>query len=333
MTTLKDVARKAGVNISTASRALNGNPAISEKTALLVKQAASALNYKPNLSARILKGKKSNMIGVIVPETNSDYFSRLVETLEMRLQERGYFPIIANTKFDREKELDAVDHFLNYYIEGIFVVCVSSAKDLSRYSRKTALYNIPLIALDARKEGADCNQIMVDDMLGMTMAVSHLLEKGHKSIGFIGDAIIEQQGRTEMFRQAIRNNGLNVREEDIETCPDSRFEEAGYKMMKRFLSKKRYPDAYLAGCDDMAIGALRAAYENNLSIPDDIAIIGNDNGRASNYLHKRLTTLSPPIEKMSCLGVDMMIECIQNKDSSLTHKITLKPELLIRETT
>lgn len=333
MANLKDVAKKAGVNISTASRALNGNPAISEKTALLVKQAASELNYKPNLSARILKGKKSNMIGIIVPETNSDYFSRLVETLEVRLQEKGYFPIIANTKFDREKELDAVDHFLNYNIEGIFIVCVSSAKDLSRYSRKTALFDIPLIALDTRQEGADCNQIMVDDMLGMTMAIAHLVEKGHSSIGFIGDTIIEQQGRTEMFREAMRNNGLNVREEDIETCQDSRFEEAGYKMMKKVLSKKNHPNAYLAGCDDIAIGALRAVYEAGLAVPEEMAIVGNDNGRAANYLHKRLTTLSPPIEKMSYLGVDMMIECIQNKDSSLTHKITLKSELLLRETT
>lgn len=334
MATLKDVAQKAGVNISTASRALNGSPSISPKTTLLVKQIAKELNYIPNANARILAGKSSKMVGIIVPETNSDYFSKMIETLEMKLQENGYFLIIANTQFDPQKEAAVLDNFMNYNIDGIFLVCSVDIKELTKYHRMLSAREIPLVALDTRLAGADCNQIMVDDVVGLTIAIQHLLERGHKKIGYLADYVIDGQLRTDMFRQALYNNGLTPADHPIISHPTCRFEQAGYEVMKQFLALPSYPSAYLAGYDDMAIGAMRAIEEAGLRIPEDIAIIGNDNGRAGNYLHLRLTTLSPPVEKMAKVGVNMMLDFIQKEEEKdMIHHISLLPELLIRETT
>ena len=333
MATLKDVAQKAGVNISTASRALNGSPHISERTGNLIKQVAKELNYVPNANARILAGKSSHMIGIIVPETNSDYFSKMIEMLETKLQENGYFLMIANTHFNPQKEAEALENFLNYNIDGIFLACSTDTKELTKYHRKLTMQDIPLIALDTRQAGADCNQIMVDDVVGLTMAVHHLLERGHKTIGFLADYIIDEQMRTDMFRQALLNNGLDPEDHPIISHPDCRFEKAGYDVMKQFLARSSHPSAYLAGYDDMAIGAMRAIEEAGLRIPEDIAIIGNDNGRAGDFLHKRLTTLSPPVEKMAKVGVDMMLHSIHKEELDMIHHISLIPELLVRETT
>lgn len=186
MATLKDVAQKAGVNISTASRALNGNSNISEVTKENIRRIAKELNYIPNANARILAGKSSHMIGIIVPETDSDYFSKMINTLEASLQVHDYYLLISNTQYQPDKEQKILETFLNYNIDGVFLSCTVDTARLSRYQVLLNNNNIPLIALDARQPGAVCSQINVDDTAGMVASIQHLLQKGHKSIGYLG---------------------------------------------------------------------------------------------------------------------------------------------------
>lgn len=333
MATLKDVALRAGVNISTASRALNGSKNISKATTNLVQQAARELNYIPNANARILAGKRSNIVGIIVPEIHSDYFAKMINRLEARLQEKGYFLIIANTQYDVHKEARALENFINYNIDGIFLTCVVDMDAMSRYQHLLRENRIPLVALDTRQQGAECHQIMVDDASGLTEAVSHLVQRGHHKIGFLGDYILDLTRRTEMFQKALLHNGLDPDKNPIYSHPSARFEKAGYEDMKYFLSRSGSPRAYIAGYDDIAIGAMRAVWEAGLRIPEDISIIGNDNGRSTDYFYRKLTTLSPPVERMAEVGVDLMMNCISGGENDMVHHITLKPELIIRETT
>lgn len=333
MATLKDVAQKAGVNISTASRALNGNSNISEVTKENIRRIAKELNYIPNANARILAGKSSHMIGIIVPETDSDYFSKMINTLEASLQVHDYYLLISNTQYQPDKEQKILETFLNYNIDGVFLSCTVDTARLSRYQVLLNNNNIPLIALDARQPGAVCSQINVDDTAGMVASIQHLLQKGHKSIGYLGDYIIKATLREKFFKDALAICGLHPDDHPIFTHPDTRFERAGYEGMKYFLSLPEHPTAYLAGYDDIAIGAMRAISEAGLRIPEDIAIIGNDNGRAADFLTRRLTTLAPPVEKMAQIGVELILDSIRNKDLSITHNIFLKPEFIIRETT
>lgn len=332
MTTLKDIAQAAGVSLSTASRVLNGGKGISQKTCEKVLTTAKTLNYIPNLSAKILAGKNSKMIGIIVPEIDSDYFARLIFEVEHQLQKHGYFLLIANTQYQREKEIQALNTFCTYNVDGIFLTCSIETDILDVFSATLNAQNLPLVLLDARLQTREYSDIVVDDTAGMTEAIQLLLTKGHKKIGFIGDYILDVL-RSEMYMDALKKCGLDVAEHPIYSNPSYRFEQSGYETMKQILQQADHPTAFLAGYDRIAIGAMRAITEAGLSVPDDIAIIGNDNASESSYLYKTLTTLAPPVNKMAKLGTEIMLQTIQNGSNDIIHHIYLKPELIIREST
>ena len=191
--------------------------------------------------------------------------------------------------------------------------------------------NIPLILLVARLHTADYSYIMVDDEAGMTDAIRYLRTKGYDRIGFIGDYILDTL-RNELFISALKKNGLDPADNPIYSHPTRRFEQSGYETMKEILKDPNRPKAFLAGYDDIAIGAIRALDEAGLSVPEDIVIIGNDNVRESSYLHKALTTLSPPVTKMARLGSEIMLRAVKGEEDGVIHHISLRPDLIIRET-
>lgn len=332
MTTLKDIAERAGVNVSTASRALNGRKGISEEVRARICSIADELNYTPNLSARIMVGKHSRIIGFVVPEIVSNYFARITSELERQLQDQGYSVMIVNSQFKREKEIEALNNFCKYSVDGIFLACTVHQDVLDQFKPILRDKNIPLVLLEARLHSDDYNYIMIDDEAGMVQAIAYLLKKGYKRIGFMSEYVTDVM-RNAMFVSAIRKNGLDPADNPIYTHPTKRFEEAGYELMQQILRDPNRPRAFLAGYDDMAIGAIRAAEEAGFSVPRDFAIIGNDNIREAPFLHTSLSTLSPPIERMVELGVRMMLDCIREHDLDSIHRVTLKPELILREST
>ena len=331
MITLKDIAQAAGVSQATVSRVLSGGKGISEKTCEKVLAIARDLHYIPNVSAQILAGKNSGMIGMIVPEIDSNYFAPMIYEVERQVQKHGYFLLIANTQYEKEKEIQALNTFCTYNVDGIFLTCTVNADILDTFEPVLEQKHIPLVLLEARFHSDKFSYIMVDDEAGMTEAVAYLKGLGHDRIGFIGDYILDVM-RTDLFRAAIRNNGMDPLENPVYSNPKNRFETGGYETMKHILEDPNRPDAFLAGYDDIAIGAIRAVTEAGLRIPEDIRIIGNDNNREDPYLHKALSTLSPPLGKLAEIGTDIMVHTINEKEDGVVRHIMLKPELIIRET-
>ncbi len=330
--TLQDVAEVAGVNLSTASRALSGTGRISPETRAKVKKIAQELGYQPNQSARILAGKKSRLISFVVPEIDSGYFAKLIYFVEMKLQERGYSLIIANSQFIAEKEAKAIETFANNNVDGIFIASSINFENHKIIQKVKDETNIAVVLLEALANHEDYNYVMIDDTCGMEKSIEYLLGKGHKKIGFISDPILDLI-RKPMYIEALRRNNLNEKDHPLISHPSLRYEQAGYEVMNRFLDMPDMPTAILAGYDDLAIGAIRAIEDRGLHVPEDVAIIGNDDIRQAPYLNKKLTTLSPPVEKMAELGVELMLGVIENKDKDVVHHIVLKPNLIIRETT
>ncbi len=333
MATIKDIAQRSGVDVSTASRALNGKGGVSKKTLEKVKKAAAELNYTPNLSARIIHGMKSHMIGFIVPEIISNYFARIVAEAEQLLQANGYSMLIVNTQFDHQKETDALNTFCRYSVDGIFLACSLHQDVLDQFKPLLRERGIPLVLLEARLHSDSYNYIMIDDEAGMVDAINYLIGKGHDRVGFLSDYLLVHL-RNNMFKAAVQKCGLDPEHCPIYVHPDKRFDPAGYEVMKyQVLNDPNHPIAFLAGYDNIAIGAMRAAEEAGLRIPEDFAVIGNDNIREAQYLYKSLTTLSPPLEKMAETGVKILLNCIEEKDLDTIHRVTMVPELIIREST
>ena len=331
MITLKDIAKKAGVTVSTVSKALNGNSDIADETREMIQSIATELNYRPNIAAQTLAGKASKLIGIIVPEIESNYFVKIVCYLEEVLQSKGYSPILAISNFELQEECDALELFCNRNVDGVFLVCPMHSEIRNYLAHIKSSYGIPVVIIEALTHLPDCDYVMIDDTYGMTMAVKYLMEKGHQKIGFITDST-NTAIRLPMFQEAMSKNGLAFEEQYFKSDSE-RFEQGGYNCMKEILIKKDRPTALLTGYDDIAIGAMRAIYEAGLKIPEDIAIVGNDNIRESSFLYQGLTTISPPVREMARMGVDLLIEKIKHNENTVIHNIKLKPELIIRETT
>lgn len=331
MTTLKDIAQAAGVSQATVSRVLNGGKGISAATCARVMDIARELNYIPNVSAKILAGKRSRMIGMIVPEIDSNYFAPMICEVEHQLQKQGYFLLIANTQYQSEKEVQALNTFCTYHVDGIFMTCTVNTDILAQFEPVLEQNHIPVVLLEARVHTDKYSYIMVDDEGGMSEAISYLRGLGYDRVGFIGDYILDTL-RTVRFRNALRRNGMDPADNPVYSNPLHRFEIGGYETMQRILADPDRPSAFLAGYDDIAIGAIRALREAGLRTPEDIRIIGNDNIRESPYLYKSLSTLSPPINQLARIGTEIMISAAAGHEKNVIRHIQLKPELIIRET-
>jgi len=330
LVTLKDIAKRAGVNISTVSRALNHRSDISEETREMIKGIARELNYKPNLTAQALTGKSTKLIGVLVPEIESNYFVKIINYLEEFLRAQGYSMIMTISNFKYNLELEALELFENRNVDGILVAC-SLFDDITKRIDNLKGKHIPVVLIEALTHLPNYDYVMIDDTYGMTLAVKHLIERGHTKIGFISDNM-NADIRYPMYQKAMSNNGLKADDKYVYKKPE-RFEEGGYLAAKEMLSCDDFPTAIITGYDSIAIGVMRAVWEAGYKIPEDFAIIGNDNIREAAYLQKGLTTVSPPVQEMAKMAVNLLIEKIDNPDNKVIHNIKLKPEVIIRETT
>lgn len=332
MASLKDVAQKAGVSLSTASRALSNRPGLAAETYTHVQEIAAQLNYKPNPSARLLAGKHSKIIGIIAPELTSPYFSALIHEIEPLIQKRGYFLLIMNTEFDRQKELDALQTFCSFHVDGVFLPTLANMDVLDTYIKTLSANHIAYVGLEALLHSDNYNYIKIDDTFGMSMAISHFLKKGQKRVCFLSDYLCDTL-RANLYKEALTRNGLQLSDNPIFSHPSKRHEIGGYEIMKTVLNHPNHPHAILAAYDDIAIGAIRAIEEAGFSVPGDYLIIGNDNIRSAPFLHKTLSTLSPPIKKMAEIGVKVLLDQIENKvPPDVVQHVILRPELIIRET-
>jgi LacI family transcriptional regulator len=329
--TLKDIALKAGVNVSTVSRALNKNSDISGTTRESILRIAAELGYRPNYAAQTLAGKASKLVGVLIPDIRSGYFDTIIGFLEEFLTAQGYSPILAITDFDLKREIEALELFCNRQVDGILVSLPTNAGILRHIDEVRATYHIPVVLLESLTHWDNYDDVMVDDAFGMTAAVEYLKGKGHTDFGFLTDET-NYPIRFPMFRAALESNGLAVNEDFVRVSTE-RFEKGGYLAMKALLASGTRPTALLAGYDSIAIGAMRVIYEAGLRIPEDFAIVGNDNIPEASFLYQCLTTIAPPVRELARMGTELLLEKIGDPENKVVHNIRLRPELIIRETT
>lgn len=332
MVTLKDIARKAGVNISSVSKALHDSEEISEQKRNEIKRIAQELNYVPNLSARALTGKGSNSIGIILPEIRSNYYARMMNDIEAELNRTKYTMIMGTTNFDLKKEVQYLNVFCSRSVDGI-VIIGSMNKDIVKYiDAIQKKYDVPVVMLESFVESEQVDYIAIDNRYGISQAIRRFREAGHSRIGFISETI-SARTRLPWFKAAMEEHGLKVDKQHIKIGSE-RFEKGGYESMKQLLAEAERPTAVFASYDDMAIGAMKAIDEFGLSIPDDIALIGFDNIREAEYLLTPLTTVSPPIGEMVNIAIHLLLKNIrakQDHEKRVPQHISLKPGLIVRE--
>ena len=326
--TMRDIAAMLGVNVSTVSRAFNNNPGVGRMTRNKILALSKKLNYFPDLSARALAGKGSSLIGIIVPEIKSNYYTRLVGEIERELNARDYSFIIGCTNFNPDDELKCITAMSQRKVDGI-IISTPSLRTIKKIGKIYKMYNRPILLLESEYELFD--HVDIDSQFGINSAVEHLTSHGVRIFGYIGDRI-SAVGRLPLLEKSLAYNNLPFYK-SLMKVGDERFEFGGYLRMKSLLSAKRKPEAVFATYDHMALGAMKAISEKGMRIPDDISIFGYDNITEAEYMHIPLTTISPPIQEMAQFGVSTIINRINNGSGTDIRNITLKTKLIIREST
>ncbi len=331
MATLKDIARELNIHPSTVSRALNNSSEVGEKTKKRVRETADRLNYVPNLSARALVGKSTRLIGVIIPEFRSNYYVNLINNIETELKQNNYSFILGKTNFEPKNAIYYINIFSQRKVDGLIITGpifkdINKSLDLIQKN-----YRMPILMMEAFMEYPHYDYVNIDNAYGIEEAVKYLITRGCKNFGYIGDKLSSNK-RFPYLKEALSHCGLKIKKEFVKVGSE-RFEEGGYLRMKELLEQKTLPEVLFASYDHMALGAMKAIHEAGLRIPEDISIFGYDNINECEYMYKSLTSISQPIREMTKIGINSLIEKIENKEESSVHHITLKPKLIVREST
>jgi DNA-binding LacI/PurR family transcriptional regulator len=331
MVTLKDIAKKAGVNISTVSKALNDNKEISRGKREEIKRIAEELNYSPNISARTLVGKGSNSIGVIFPEIRSNYYAKMFYYIQNELEDTNFSLIMATTNFELANEKKYIQVFSTRRVDGIVLVASMNKEIENTLNSILKKHHIPFLFIESFIKSKTYDYITIDNRYGVDLAVGYFHKLGFTNIGFICETL-SAHTRHKWFIEALEKRGLVANMRHIKNG-EERFELGGYLRMQELLAEPDCPNAVFVSYDHMAIGAMKAIYDKGLRIPEDISLIGFDNIRESEFLIKPLTTVAPPIKEMVGIGIKTLLDKIEHKEKKVAQHISLHPELIVREST
>lgn len=330
MITLKDIAQMAGVNISTVSRALNDSNEVSDEKKQEIRNIAASLNYTPNYYAKALAGKETKTVGVIVPEISSNYYATMIGAIETGLQDHGYSLIIGVSHHEWKLENHYLNVFWNRKVDGI-LIAGSMYNEITPTINRIHSDNIPIVLIHSFIDHQNYDYVAIDDSYGIGQAIQLFKKQGHRHIGYIASELASRF-RLQILKKIIHDNGLILNEKHIKIGKEAN-EFCGYKYMKELINEGDMPTAILAAYDDIAVGAMRALYEYKYRVPEDISIIGYDNIRQSAFLRCPLTTISPPVEKMEKICLDILFQKIEDKNLKTIQHISLNSELIIREST
>ncbi|WP_231962641.1 LacI family DNA-binding transcriptional regulator [Polaribacter sp. KT25b] len=330
-TTIKDIANVLNISAAAVSKALHNDPRISDKTKKAVKQVAKNLNYQPNHLASALRSGKSNLVGVIVPKTNSNFFSSVIENIEQVLNKEGYNIIITQSKESFKKECDSIDTLLFTQVDGIIASMANETTNLEHFE-KVKSNEIPLILFDRGENDLNVDYIGIDDYNSSHLIVEHLVEQGCKRIAHIGG-----YKRTRIFNNRIKGyvdalNKFNLPLDDELLIESSLTIEDGRDKMEQLLALKNRPDAVYVAGDYAALGAQQVLLENNVKIPDEIALVGFGNEPFTALLTPSISSINQHSEIIGKKAAEAFL--VHAKKSSFKqslNKIILNAELIIRD--
>ncbi len=330
-TTITDIANELGVSPSTVSRALNNHPAISKKTRKAVLKLALKRNYQPNLLALNLLKRKTNTIGIIVPEITSYFFSSIINGIKDVVK-----PIVVNMSIGQsnesyEKEKIIVQTFASIRVDGFLL---SPSSETKKYDHLEILLNnnIPLVIFDRDCEGINIDKVFVDEYKGAFQAVEHLIRSGCKRVAHIAGkpSLSTARHRLRAYKDVLKKHHIPVIDEYIVES-DGFTPEHGILPTKKLLSLAQPPDAIFTINDGVAIGSMYVIKDAGIKIPEEISIIGFDDDPHSLYFKPSLSTVWQPTYEMGMLSARILMKRISNNnDLSKLVVEKLLPDLIIR---
>ena len=329
--TIKDIAKRLVVSVSTVSRALNNDPTIRKETREKILATAQEMGYRRNPEAKNLKSGQSNTIGVLVPEMTTPYAARVIDGIQHVCYANNYKVLIASASEDWQQERRNLEIMKQFMIDGIIVCSVD-------YHRNTDLFKeiiqrgVPVVFYDRIPYGIDAPQVIIDDETKAFFLVEHLIRNQCKHIAYIGangDVVYNSVLRHRGYRDALKRYGLTYNP-NIDIQADGLSYAAGAAAVDRILSQ--HFDAIFAFTDTLAIGAMNRLKTLGRCIPQDVAVAGFSGTEISTIVSPQLTTVEPPQFEMGKRAAELVIEHINHRAEG-NETVILDAQIIYRDST
>ncbi len=329
--TASEVAKALGISTMTVSRALNNRPNVDAETKERVRETAKQLGYIPNHIAKSLVLKRTNTIGVVVPEITHSFFPEVVRGIEEVSHKSGYQIILSHSAENALREKEAIQTLASKQVDGILISTAQTVKDFQFYAQVMQM-GLPLVFYDRCVKGIGASCVSIDDEDSAALITEHLLQHGYYPIAHLSgpSAVLIGEARLQGFRKAHEKYNKTVLEELIVEA--GFHEEGGFRAMKTILDRfdKNLPRAVVAVNDPAAFGAMKAIKEKGLRIPEDIAIVGFSDDIRAELMQTPLTTIRQNAYEVGKKAAKKLIDLVQERTSDV-EEIVVKGELVVRK--
>lgn len=325
-----DIAKKTGLSVVTVSRVLNNNPRVRQSNRIKVEEAIKELDYRPNAAARSLSSGKTGMIALVVPHLADAFIIQVMSSVEKALKDCEMFMVVVSAASDADfSESVYASLVMEGRVDGVIVLTPVYNTD---YFFELKKRNIPVVLLDQHKVNLQAPTVSVDNFTGGYEATMSLIKAGARKVAHISGSehFESSQERMRGYIEALRDSGI---EPDNKLIVKGDFTVAcGFEAVQDWVTSGSLPDAVFAADDNTAFGVLNAAQSFGISVPKQLAVIGYDDHPFASMLRPRLSTVKQPAEEIGDSGVQLLMDII-NKKPRRSSKVTLKPTVILRETT
>ncbi|MCP8971275.1 LacI family DNA-binding transcriptional regulator [Ectobacillus ponti] len=325
--TIKDIAKMAGVSVSSVSRVINNSKPVNDEIRERVEKVIQETNFRPNALARGLIHKSTNLIGVIIPQVNS-VSAHLINGIEEVAARNGYHIILSNSGSDTEQELKALDIFAERQVDGIIL---SSVDITEQHVQQMNRNKVPLVVVGQKTTEYGIPWVDVDNYQPVAEVVRYLVRCGHERIGMIYGPLQDQSAglsRYQAFLDEMARKQLPI---DPAHLVESRFTtKGGYEAMESLLRNESVPTALVCASDIIAIGAKNCAEDRGYLIPEDMSIVGFDDIELAALVRPQLTTVQVNIERMGTRSMEILLQTIEEQQlHTMEHYVDYR--LMVRD--
>jgi len=334
--TLKQIAEKLGISITTVSKALKNYSDVSPKTKKAVLELAESLSYEPNSFAVNLRTKESKTIGLIIPEVVHHFFSSVINGIIDQAEKSGYLVIILQSNESLELEKKQVQLLMNKRVDGI-ILSLSNESNDDEHIKDIIRKEVPFVMFDKISKLISCSKVIINDQKAASDAVEHLISKGCKKIAHIRGPVNPQNAidRFLGYKKALEKNNIQFDSKLVYTCTDVTFEE-GKEFAAQILKDHPDVDGIFVITDLVAVGVLAYFNEINIKVPDQIKVIGFSNWFMSQVITPKLSTVDQPSYEMGIKSFNLLLDEINTRKELKPFEpktIELSTSIIEREST
>jgi len=327
--TIRDIAKKAGVSISTVSRVLNKKSRVKEETRKKILYVIEKYNYQPNNIARSLSKKKTNTIGVILEDIINPFFSEIAKGISETLKDRNYTMFLTDSNFEEDSQYKLLKTLISNKVDGLIIALMN---DRSQSVDLLQSNNIPFISINCRGISKKFDWVVTDNLKGGYLATKYLLDLGHKRIMHIkGQDDQPSDDKYRGFKKAITERGLKISNQII-IRGKAKTNVDGKTLIRKYIDNNglmSLPSAIFAVNDDVALGVMEIINKEGLSVPDDLSIIGYDDINIADFIG--LTTVLQEKFKMGEIAaLELLRKLEKEKEKDIIKQVLIEPKLIIR---